>query len=223
MASGNTLLITSIIASATDIAQWWETARLVVETNSRPRQEKITGGRHVSESKPPINLAALDRLDEAETWARLCATACGRKWHDAFNNSPTNNAQYIIRNADNLESLPDLKQWEADGRHAAYGIRKILGANNRTVTRAALLVARIVWKPDDIARLLTDILEKPITAGAVSKARHDGRITIASDNTVSLQECATAIRKHGQAHTHKHLKCEDIVNAHASSNCLRNS
>lgn len=198
MAAGTTLLIRSIIASAQDIAQWWNTARLVVETNSRPRQERITGGRHVAESKPPINLTALDRLDEAETWTRLCATACGRKWHDALISSTTSNAQYIIRHADNLESLPDLKQWEADGRHAAYGIRKILGANNHTVMRATLLVARIVWSPDDIARILTDMLEQRITASAVSKARHDGRITIAADNTVSLEECAAAIHKHRQ-------------------------
>lgn len=198
MPSGDTLL-TSIIASAQDIAQWWETARLVVETNSRPRQERITGGRRISESKPPLDLTALDRLDEAENWARLCATACGRKWHDVFNNSTTSNAKYIIRHADNLESLPDLKQWEADGRHAAYGIRKILGANDHTVIRAALLVARIVWKPDDIARILTDMLEQKITAGAVSKAKHDGRITIAADNTVSLKECATALTGHDRA------------------------
>lgn len=196
MAAGTTLLIQSIITSAQDISQWWTTARLVVETNSRPRQEKITGVRHVAESKPPINLAALDRLDEAGTWARLCATACGQSWYESHNNTPTANAQYIIRHANNLESLPDLKQWEKDGRHAAYGIRKILGANNHTVTRAALLVARTMWKPDDIARLLTDILETPITAGAVSKARHDGRIIIAKDNTVSLGECATALSGH---------------------------
>ena len=202
MAAGNTLLITSIIASATDIAQWWETARLVVETNSRPRQEKISGGRRISESKPPINLTALDRLDEAETWARLCATACGQSWYESHNNTPTANAQYIIRQANNLAELSDLKQWEEDGRHAAYGIRKILGANDHTVTRAALLVARIMWKPDDIARILTDILETPITAGAVSKARHDGRITIAEDNTVSLGDCASAIRKHDQHNRH---------------------
>ena len=208
MAAGNTL-ITSIIASATDIAQWWETARLVVETNSRPRQEKITGGRHVAESKPPINLAALDRLDEAETWARLCATACGQTWYESHNNTPTANAQYIIRQANNLAQLPDLRHWEEDGRHAAYGIRKILGANDHNVTRAALLVARVVWKPDDIARILTDMLEQRITASAVSKARHDGRITIAADNTVSLEECASAIRKHGQHGWHtpsQHLK-----------------
>lgn len=215
MAAGDTLL-TSIIASAQDIAQWWETARLVVETNSRPRQERITGGRRISESKPPLDLTALDRLDEAGTWARLCATACGRKWHDAFNNSTTSNAIYIIKHADNLEHLPDLKQWEADGRHAAYGIRKILGANDHTVMRATLLVARIMWSPDDIARILTDILEQKITAGAVSKARHDGRITIAADNTVSLEECATAIRKHERTHATNTLECKDIVKAHAS-------
>ena len=197
MEAGNTL-IASIIASATDIAQWWESAKLVVETNSRPRQEKISGGRHVAESKPPINLTALDRLDEAETWTRLCATACGQSWYESHNTTTTANAQYIIRQANNLESLPDLNRWEEDGRHAAYGIRKILGANDHTVMRAALLVARIMWKPDDIARILTDMLEQKITASAVSKARHDGRITIAKDNTVSLQECATAIRKHGQ-------------------------
>lgn len=195
MAAGNTL-ITSIIASANDIAQWWDDARLVVETNSRPRQEKITGGRHVAESKPPLDLTALDRLDEAETWARLCATACGRKWHDALISSTTSNAQYIIKHADNLESLPDLRRWESDGRYAAYGIRKILGANDHTVTRAALLVARIVWKPDDIARILTDMLETPITAGAVSKARHDRRIIVANDNTVTLSDCITAVGKH---------------------------
>lgn len=199
-------LISSIIASATDIAQWWESAKLVVETNSRPRQEKITGSRHVAESKPPINLTALDRLDEAETWARLCATACGQTWYESHNNTPTANAQYIIRQANNLAKLSDLRRWEEDGRHAAYGIRKILGANDHTVTRAALLVARTVWKPDDIARLLTDILETPITAGAVSKARHDGRITIAKDNTVSLEECVSAIRRHDRAHAHQHLK-----------------
>lgn len=198
MPSGNTLL-TSIIASAQDIAQWWNTARLVVETNSRPRQEKITGGRHVAESKPPLDLAALDRLDEAETWARLCATACGQSWHESINSNAAANARYIIRNVDNLESLPDLKQWEADGRHAAYGIRKILGANDHSVMRATLLVARIVWSPDDIARILTDILETPITANTVSKARHDGRITIATDNTVSLEECATALSRHERA------------------------
>ena len=205
MEAGNTL-ITSIIASATDISQWWESAKLVVETNSRPRQEKISGGRHVAESKPPINLASLDRLDEAETWARLCATACGQSWYESNNTTPTANAQYIIKQANNLAQLPDLKQWEEDGRHAAYGIRKILGANNHTVTRAALLVARTVWKPDDIARLLTDILETPITAGAVSKARHDGRITIAKDNTVSLEDCVAAVRKHGQTHASQRLK-----------------
>ena len=206
MAAGTTLLIKSIIASATDIAQWWTSARLVVETNSRPRQEKITGGRHVAESKPPLDLAALDRLDEAETWARVCATACGRKWHDALISTPTSNAQYIIKHADNLEPLPDLQQWEADGRHAAYGIRKILGANDHTVMRATLLVARIVWKPDDIARIFTDMLETPITANTVSKARHDGRITVAADNTVSLEECATALSGHERAHTPQHSK-----------------
>ena len=195
MEAGNTLLA-SIVASAQDIAQWWTTARLVVETNSRPRQERITGGRHVAESKPPINLTALDRLDEAETWTRLCATACGQTWYESHNNTPTVNAQYIIRQANNLAQLPDLKHWEEDGRHAAYGIRKILGANDHTVTRAALLVARTVWKPDDIARLLTDILETPITAGSVSKARHDGRIIVANDNTVTLSDCITAIGKH---------------------------
>ena len=205
MEAGNTL-ITSIIASATDIAKWWESAKLVVETNSRPRQEKISGGRRISESKPPINLAALDRLDEAETWTRLCATACGQSWYESHNNTPTANAQYIIKQANNLANLPDLSRWEEDGRHAAYGIRKILGANDHTVTRTALLVARTVWKPDDIARLLTDILETPITAGAVSKARHDGRITIAKDNTVSLEECATAIRKHDRTHATQHIR-----------------
>lgn len=208
MASGNTL-ITSIVTSATDIFQWWDTAQLVTMTNSRPRQERISGGRHVSESKPPLDLTALDRLGEAGTWAQLCATVCGQKWYKSITATPTSNAQYIIKHADNLANLPDLKRWEEDGRHAAYGIRKILGANNHTVIRAALLVARIVWKPDDIARMLTDILETPITAGAVSKARHDGRITIAKDNTVSLQECATAIRKHGQHGQHmpaQHLK-----------------
>ena len=205
MEAGNTL-ITSIIASATDIAQWWASARLVVETNSRPRQERISGGRHIAESKPPLDLTAFDRLDEAETWARLCATACGRKWHDALISSTTSNAQYIISHADNLESLPDLKQWEADGRHAAYGIRKILGANDHSVMRATLLVARIAWSPDDIARILTDVLEQKITAGAVSKARHDGRITVAADNTVSLEECATALSGHERAHTPQHSK-----------------
>lgn len=195
MAAGNTL-INSIIASATEIAQWWETARLVTITNSRPRQERISGGRHISESKPPLDLTALDRLDEAENWARLCATACGRKWHDALNSSTPDNAEYIITQANNLESLPDLSRWEADGRHAAYGIRKILGANNHTIIRAALLVARIVWRPDDIARMLTDILGTPITADAVSKARHDGRITVADDETVSLEECASAMSGH---------------------------
>lgn len=206
MAAGTTLLIQSIIASAQDIAKWWATARLVVETNSRPRQERITGGRHISESKPPLDLTALDRLDDAETWAQLCATVCGQKWYKSITATPTKNAQYIIKHADNLANIPDLKQWEEDGRHAAYGIRKILGANDHTVIRAALLVARIVWKPDDIARMLTDILETPITAGAVSKARHDGRITVATDNTVSLEECATAIRKHGQHMASQHLK-----------------
>lgn len=218
MAAGTTLLTQSIIASAQDIAQWWATARLVVETNSRPRQERITGGRRISESKPPIDLTALDRLDEAETWARLCATACGRKWHDAFNNSTTSNAQYIIRHADNLETMPDLNHWEADGRHAAYGIRKILGTNDHSIMRATLLVARIMWKPDDIARILTDMLEQKITAGAVSKARHDGRITIAADNTVSLEECATAIRKHDRHMLPNTSKSEDIVKSHASRN-----
>lgn len=215
MPSGNTLL-TSIIASAQDIAQWWNTARLVVETNSRPRQEKITGGRRISESKPPLDLTALDRLDEAETWARLCATACGQSWHESINSNAAANARYIIRNVDNLESLPDLKQWDADGRHAAYGIRKILGANDHTVMRATLLVARIVWKPDDIARILTDMLEQKITANTVSKARHDGRITIATDNTVSLEECATAIRKHDRHMLPNTSKCGDTVKAHAS-------
>lgn len=218
MAAGTTLLTSSIIASATDIAQWWETARLVVETNSRPRQERISGGRRISESKPPLNLAALDRLDDAETWARLCATACGRKWHDSLISNPANNAQYIIRNVDNLESLPDLKQWEADGKHAAYGIRKILGANNHSVMRATLLVARIAWSPDDIARILTDMLEQKITAGAVSKARHDGRITIAEDNTVSLEECATAIRKHDRHMLPNTSKSKDIVKSHDNRN-----
>lgn len=218
MAAGTTLLITSIIASAQDIAQWWNTARLVVETNSRPRQERISGGRRISESKPPLDLAALDRLDDAETWARLCATACGQSWHESINSNAAANARYIIRNVDNLESLPDLKQWEADGRHASYGIRKILGANDHSVMRATILVARIAWSPDDIARILTDMLEQKITAGAVSKARHDGRITIAADNTVSLEECATAIRKHDRHMLPNTSKSEDIVKAHSSRN-----
>lgn len=205
MEAGDTL-ITSIIASAQDIAQWWESARLVTLTNSRPRQEKISGGRRISESKPPLDLTALDRLDEAETWARLCATACGQTWYESHNNTPTENAHYIIRQANNLAQLPDLRRWEEDGRHAAYGIRKILGANDHNVTRAALLVARIVWKPDDIARILTDILETPITANTVSKARHDGRITIAKDNTVSLEDCVAAIRKHERAHATQHFR-----------------
>lgn len=195
MAARNTL-ITSIIASATDIAQWWDTARLVTLTNSRPRQEKISGGRHMSESKPPLDLTALDRLDEAENWAKLCATACGQAWHKSISASTTDNAEYVIAYGDNLVDLPDLNRWEADGRHAAYGIRKILGANDHTVIRAALLIARIVWKPDDIARMLTDILGRPITAHAVSEAAHDGRIQIDDDNTVSLEECSQALSGH---------------------------
>lgn len=194
MDAGNTM-IRSIVASAGEIAQWWTTAELVTRTNSRPRRDHNGGGAHgVPSGRPPLDLTALERLDEATSWARLCATACGRAYPAAQEDGATGNGTYIVRHATEMAGMPDLARWEADGRHAAQGIMRVLDADDRTVVRAALLVARIHWRPDDIARILTDVLQRPITAHAVTQARHTGRIQCADDGTVSLQECAEAMR-----------------------------
>lgn len=132
-----------------------------------------TGAAHSSESRLPFNVAAFDRLEEAETIIHTAALACGV---NDTSLTPSQTARILTRYASRLAVLSDARLWVEDLAHCLQLLEQVSGQSE--LTRLAKSGRMVEWRPAKLAVLMTGITGQPVKPIDITHARQTGHVAI---------------------------------------------
>lgn len=132
-----------------------------------------TGAAHSSESRLPFNVAAFDRLEEAERIIHTAALACGV---DDTRLTPWQAARILTRYAQRLAAFPDARLWQKDLAHCLQLLEQVSGQSE--LTRLAKSGRLVAWSPTRLAILMTAITGQNVKPIDITHARQTGHVAI---------------------------------------------
>lgn len=140
----------------------------------------------------PLNAGLWDQLGEVESLVRLAGYATGVK-SAAYARVPEL-ARLVANRAEQLACMADCREWERDLATAA-GVVAGACVENR-VKRSQWYTVRVLWQPEQVATLVTQLTGKPVSSSMVRNLKRRGHISV-SEGQACLGDVVTALEHHG--------------------------
>lgn len=156
----------------TAIAQAYQQARLAASPSIHSTLNG-TGAAHSSESRLPFNVAAFDRLEEAESIIHTAALACGV---NDTNLSVSQTACVLTPCTPRLASLSDATSWVRDFTRCLQLLEQVSGQSE--LTKLAQSRMLVTWSPAKLAVLMTAITGQSVKPIDVTHARQTGHVAV---------------------------------------------